>query len=229
MTAVAGAVAPVAIGFAFGWLLQKAGLSRYERVVNIFRFRDFTVLKFLLSALLTAAIGIRLLQGLGLATDVPVPSTYFAGNLLGGLVFGVGMALSGFCPGTVAAGAGEGRLDYVIPGGFGLYIGAILYGLAYDRLVPALSLGRLGAVTLPQMLHVEPWLVIVLFAELSLLTLYVIERRSLTHWPRLDEATKAVYPPTIVPGDGADAAPERGFHGGVYDRIEEHPHRGRLQ
>ena len=126
MSASASTVAPLAIGFFFGGCLQKAGLAHYDRIVNVFRLRDFSVLKFLLTALVTAAIGIRALQSLGLASTVPIPSTYVVGNLLGGLIFGVGMALSGFCPGTVAAGAGEGRLDYVLPGGLGLYTGAVV-------------------------------------------------------------------------------------------------------
>lgn len=170
-------VAPLLVGLGFGWCLQKAGMSRYDRIVNVFRFRDLAVLKFLLSALVTAAVGIRLLRDLGLATDVPLPTTYPVGNLVGGVVFGVGMALSGFCPGTVAAGAGEGRLDYLIPGGLGLYVGAIVYGLAYDRVMPPLSRwARVGAVTFADLLRVEPWLLIALFCEVVLLTFYVLER-----------------------------------------------------
>lgn len=164
-------------GASRGWLLQKAGLARYDRIVNVFRLRDLAVLKFLLSALATAAVGIAFLRALGIATDVPVPATYLAGNFGGGVVFGVGMALSGFCPGTVAAGAGEGRLDYLIPGGLGLYVGAVVYGLAYERVMPAVSRwGRIGAVTLADVAHVEPWLVVVLFVELTLLVFYLIER-----------------------------------------------------
>jgi hypothetical protein len=170
-------LAPLLIGFAFGWLLQKAGLSRYERIVNVFRFRDLAVLKFLLSALVTGAVAIRALQGLGLAGAIPVPTTYLVGNLVGGIVFGVGMALSGFCPGTVAAGAGEGRLDYLVAGGVGLLTGALVYGLAYEAIIPALSRwGRVGATTFAELLHVEPWLVVALLAELALLTFYIIER-----------------------------------------------------
>ena len=177
MSAPMNTVAPLLVGFAFGGCLQKAGLSRYERIVNLFRFRDFVVLKFLLSALVTAAIGIRVLEDLGLAANVPIPTTYVAGNLIGGLVFGVGMALSGFCPGTVAAGAGEGRLDYLVPGGLGLLTGAVIYGLAYERMMPVLSRwGRSGNVTFSDMMHVEPWLIIVLFVELTLGTFYWLER-----------------------------------------------------
>jgi hypothetical protein len=167
------------IGFAFGWLLQRAGLSRYDRIVNVFRFRDLAVLEFLLSALMTAAVGIHALRELGVATDVPIPPTYVLGNIIGGVVFGIGMALSGFCPGTVAAGAGEGRLDNIVPGGAGLFAGALVYGVAYDRVMPWLSRqGRVGAITLADWLHVEPWLVVVLFVELGLLVLYAVRRKA---------------------------------------------------
>jgi hypothetical protein len=203
--------APLLIGFAFGWFLQKAGLSRYERIVNVFRFRDLAVLQFLLSALVTAALGIRILQDLGLAGAVPIPTTYVAGNLLGGLVFGVGMALSGFCPGTVAAGAGEGRLDYLVAGGLGLYAGALVYGLGYEQIMPTLSSwAHAGTVTFATMLHVEPWLVILLFFELVVVIFYLVERGGLTgvvaadftaRHPhlRIARATRLAAPPLLPP------------------------------
>lgn len=171
--------APLAVGLLFGWCLQKAGLAHYDRIVNVFRFRDLAVLKFLLTALVTAAVGIQSLQSLGLAASVPVPTTYVVGNLVGGLIFGVGMALSGFCPGTVAAGAGEGRLDYVIPGGLGLYTGAVVFGVWYPRMMPRLAgWARAGEVTLADWLHVEPWLLLALFVETTLITFYILERGS---------------------------------------------------
>ena len=170
-------LASLLIGFGFGVCLQRAGLAHYDRIVNVFRLRDLTVLKFLLTALVTAAVGIRTLQSFGLASNVPVPTTFLVANLVGGLIFGVGMSLSGFCPGTVAAGAGEGRLDYLIPGGLGLYTGAVVYGLEYERVMPWLTrFGNLGNVTFAGLLRVEPWLVVLLFAELTLLLFYAIER-----------------------------------------------------
>ena len=170
-------VAPLAIGFVFAWLLQRAGLSRYDRIANIFRLRDLAVLKFLLSALVTAAIGLRVLESLGYAEDLPVPNTYVAGNLLGGVVFGVGMALSGFCPGTVAAGAGEGRLDYLVPGMLGLFAGALAYGMAYDRVMPALTkVGNLGAVTFAELAHADAVWIVVVVVELAGLLFYALER-----------------------------------------------------
>lgn len=170
-------LAPVLIGFGFGFVLQKARLGRYDTIVNVFRFTDLTVIKFLLTALSVGMIGVQALLSLQLVSSVPVAQTYLLGNFGGGLVFGAGMALAGFCPGTVAAGAGEGRLDYIFAGGLGLCAGALCFGLCYSKLFVWLSNPlRLGAITLPQLLGVEPWLLIGLFCELALLLLYWIER-----------------------------------------------------
>jgi uncharacterized membrane protein YedE/YeeE len=166
----------LAVGFAFGWLLQKAGLSRYERIVNVYRFRDFAVVKFLLSALVAGAIGLRILVLLGLTVSIPTPSTSWTGSLFGGIVFGVGMALSGFCPGTIAAGAGEGRLDYIVPGSLGLVFGAFLFGASYRSLLPLFSRGSISSSTIPAMLEIEPWLVILLLTEFAAGVFYVIAR-----------------------------------------------------
>jgi len=169
-------VAALGIGFCFGWLLQKAGLARYDRVVNVYRFRDFAVLKFLLSALVVGAIGIQGSIALGFTISVPVPATFLAGNFAGGLVFGVGMAVSGFCPGTIAAGIGEGRLDYLIPGSLGLVLGALTFGALYARLFPILARTVYAGATIPEWCGVDPWLIVVLLAELAGIACYIAER-----------------------------------------------------
>ncbi len=170
-------VAPLAIGIGFGFVLQKGRLGHYDTIVNVFRFKDLRVLKFLMSALMVSMLGIQALRSLGLAEEVPVAHSYLVGNLLGGVLFGMGMAVAGFCPGTVAAGAGEGRLDYLIAGSFGLYAGAVLFGLAYPKLMPLLgNLANLGAITAAELFHVDAWLPVLLFWELGLLIFYLIER-----------------------------------------------------
>ncbi len=83
-------------GFCFGWLLQKAGLTKYSKIVNVFRFTDLAVLKFMMSALVVGMIGLYGLQALGVITLMKITPTYVVGNLVGGLIFGVGMALAGF-------------------------------------------------------------------------------------------------------------------------------------
>jgi uncharacterized membrane protein YedE/YeeE len=173
---VTALIEALVVGLAFGFLLQKAGLSRYERIVNVYRFRDAAVLKFLLTAVVTGALGIRTLTACGLGDAVPIPATLLAGNVAGGILFGVGMALSGFCPGTIAAGAGEGRLDYLIPGVVGLVAGALGFGALYPWLLPILRGGELGVTTLPALMGAEPWLVILVLVEVFGLVVYALER-----------------------------------------------------
>jgi len=86
----------IVLGLAFGFLLNKAGLTRYQKIVNVFRLTDLAVLKFMMSALVVAMIGLYGFKALGLIAFPTVPATYVAGNLVGGLIFGVGMAATGF-------------------------------------------------------------------------------------------------------------------------------------
>jgi uncharacterized protein len=86
----------VLLGVAFGFLLNKAGLTKYHKIVNVFRFTDMAVLKFMMSGLVIAMIGLYGLKSLGLITFPTVPATYIAGNLIGGLIFGTGMAATGY-------------------------------------------------------------------------------------------------------------------------------------
>ncbi|HVM71557.1 MAG TPA: YeeE/YedE thiosulfate transporter family protein [Anaerolineales bacterium] len=89
-------VIALVLGAFFGFSLNKAGLTKYHKIVNQFRFTDMAVLKFMMTALVVAMIGLYGLHGLGLVTFPTVPATYIVGNLAGGLLFGVGMALTGY-------------------------------------------------------------------------------------------------------------------------------------
>lgn len=93
---MADIISALVLGFGFGLVLQKAGLSKYHKVVNVFRFTDLSVLKFMMTAIAVAMAGTFGLQGVGLLSLPAVPPTYILGNVLGGLVFGVGMAGAGF-------------------------------------------------------------------------------------------------------------------------------------
>ena len=84
------------LGGFFGFSLNKAGLTKYNKIVNQFRFTDMAVLKFMMTALVVAMIGLYGLRGLGLVKFPAVPITYIVGNIIGGLLFGVGMALTGY-------------------------------------------------------------------------------------------------------------------------------------
>ncbi len=84
------------LGVFFGLTLQKAGLTKYHKIVNVFRFTDLAVLKFMMTALIVAMTGLYSLKWMGAITFPSVPATYVAGNVIGGLIFGIGMAFSGY-------------------------------------------------------------------------------------------------------------------------------------
>jgi hypothetical protein len=89
-------VSALLIGAGFGFSLHKAGLTNYHKIVNVFRFTDMAVLKFMMTALAVAMVGTFGLRDLGALTLPGIPPTYVLGNLVGGLIFGVGMAGAGF-------------------------------------------------------------------------------------------------------------------------------------
>jgi hypothetical protein len=84
------------LGIGFGFSLNKAGLTKYSKIVNVFRLTDLAVLQFMMTALVVAMSGLYIFRGLGWITFPAVPATYIAGNVIGGLIFGIGMALTGY-------------------------------------------------------------------------------------------------------------------------------------
>jgi len=172
---------PLVLGVFFGFALNKAGLTKYNKIVNQFRLSDMAVLKFMMTALVVAGIGLIILHGLGWVNFPVVPATYVVGNLAGGLIFGVGMSLAGFCPGTCVAGAGEGKVDYLVPGILGFFVGALIYGLTYQFVFPKISaIANYGNVTIPQLWNINPYLAITVFSIMALVLFYLIDRMGLS-------------------------------------------------
>lgn len=170
------------LGFLFGWSLHKAGLTHYARIVNVYRFRDMTVMRFMLTALVVGGFAIQAGVDLGFATSAPMPPTSMLANVVGGVVFGIGMATAGYCPGTIVAEAGEGRLDAWIAGLSGLIVGAIVFGLLQPVIMPTLArVGSLGHVTFASLAGANPWLVLLVFGQVVALVLMSIARVGGTH------------------------------------------------
>jgi len=177
-------VNPLVVGVLFGWALHKAGLTHYARIVNVYRLRDMTVMRFMLTALVVGGVLIQAGIDLGLANSAPVPPTSMLANLVGGVVFGIGMATAGYCPGTIVAEAGEGRVDAWIAGVSGLIVGALVFGLLQPVIMPSLMrVGALGRVTFAGLVGANPWLVLLVFGQLVLLLFLVLtdDTRKRTH------------------------------------------------
>ena len=90
-------------GILFGFILQRAGILTYEKQVGALRLIDMTVFKLMLSAIIVGSIGIYLFNDLGVI-KLSLKATSIGAQVIGGLIFGVGWDLLGYCPG-ISAGA----------------------------------------------------------------------------------------------------------------------------
>ncbi|HUU76463.1 MAG TPA: YeeE/YedE thiosulfate transporter family protein [Methanoregulaceae archaeon] len=149
-------------GIIFGFLLQIGGVTRYDVIMGQLLLTDFTVAKVMLSAVAVGMAGFHLLKRYGLARP-HIKDASLGANLVGGLIFGVGFALLGYCPGTVAGAVGQGSLDALIGGVTGLLIGAAIFARAYPSLSGSiLNKGEFQHKTLTELLHVKEWTMVVL-------------------------------------------------------------------
>jgi uncharacterized protein len=163
------------IGILFGFLLQKGGVTKYDVILGQLLLTDFTVVKIILTAILTGMIGIYAMKSLGWV-ELSIKSGSWGMNGIGGLIFGVGFALLGYCPGTIAGAIGNGALDALVGGLAGIWIGSGLFAALYPRLRSGiLKKGDFGDLTLPKLFKVNDWLVVVPAAVLILAALLWIE------------------------------------------------------
>jgi len=154
-------------GVLFGFLLQKGRVLRYDKQLGALRLLDMTIVKFMFSTVVVGMVGVYLLRDLGLA-KLAVKPTLLGANILGGLIFGIGWGLLGYCPGTSAGALGEGRWD-ALWGILGMLVGAALYAEAFPFMKKTvLTWGDLGKLTLPEVLGVSPWVTIPVFAVAAL-------------------------------------------------------------
>lgn len=147
---VAMALATV-IGLGFGFVLERAGFGRASILAAQFYGRDNRVLKVMFSAIVTTAVGLTLLGGLGVVElgALTIPGTWLGGAVVGGLLLGVGFVVAGYCPGTALVATGSGNVDgaYSL---VGMMLGAIGFGVAWPWMEGLYDSGSMGVVTLPE-------------------------------------------------------------------------------
>lgn len=167
------------IGIFFGLFLQKGGVTDYNVIIGQLLLKDFTVVKIMMTAMLTGMVGVYFLKGIGLAELHPKPGSVGA-SVIGGLLFGVGFGILGYCPGTGAGAFGQGNMDAFVGGVIGIMIGAWIFAGLYPRLEKTiLHKGDFGDVTIPKLLKVNHWVIIAPVAVIILCLLYWIENAGL--------------------------------------------------
>jgi hypothetical protein len=202
-----GAIAAaLLIGIAFGWCLETAGMGNARKLAAQFYLTDLTVFKVMFSAIVTAMLGLFWLGRLDLIdlSRVYVPETYLIPQLCGGLVFGIGFALGGLCPGTSCVAAVTGRLDGLAVV-VGMWAGVLGTGLLYPALRSFYERTPRGALTIPVLLHL-PYGAVVLMVVLVALGGFQaasrIEARSVSTPAALPNALREARTTVVASGVG---------------------------
>jgi hypothetical protein len=175
VTGPAALVASIVLGAIFGVLLHRGGVANYNVIVNQFRFRDFTVLKIMLTAIIVGGLGVLALNSAGLA-NYHIKAANMLGVVLGAAIFGVGMVLYGYCPGTAIAAAASGSIHGLV-GLAGLLVGGTLYAFSFPWIAKnILPVAALGKVRLPDVTGVPAVVWFVALLAIALTVFFFIER-----------------------------------------------------
>ncbi len=144
----------IGIGLLFGFVLERAGFGDSRNLTAIFYFRDMRVLRVMFSAVVTAMLGLVILNRIGLfdysmLLDYSLLKTYFWPQLVGGVLFGLGFVVGGYCPGTAAVGVVSGKIDSIV---FliGMVVGIDIFALGMPLWGPFYKSSDMGRITLWQ-------------------------------------------------------------------------------
>ena len=147
----------VLTGIGFGFALERAGFGNSNNLAAQFYLKDMRVLKVMFTAIMTAMLLIFWADALGLLSysQLYINPAYLGSGILGGLIFGMGFVVGGYCPGTALVSMATFKLDglfFVM----GLVAGMTVFGETVDRFrVFYDTNGYLGVVTLPEILHLR--------------------------------------------------------------------------
>ncbi len=172
------------VGIVMGVLLQRVQASRPGMIASMLRLENLTMMKFMALTIAVGAVAAYTLKLLIPAQmHFDIKPIYLLGVLGGGMIFGVGFGLGGYCPGTCVVGAGEGRKDalFTLLGGI---VGALLFTLVYAWLQPILMKPLdFGKVTLFDLLHLPARVVAVAMAAviIGIIALLPTVRSSAAH------------------------------------------------
>lgn len=165
----------VIFGLIFGFLLQKGGVGKFNVLVGQLLLQDFTVAKVMLTAIVVGMVGVFTLHHFG-QVNLHIKPTRIGAAVIGGLLFGAGFALLGYCPGTVAVALGQGNWDALF-GMAGLVAGSWVFAeLSGWSQRTVEQWGDHGKVLLPDLLRL-PRTAFVIGLAVALITLLLLLER----------------------------------------------------
>ena len=135
-SAAAGLGIALLLGFGFGFCLERAGFASARKLTAVFYLYDMAVVKVMFTAIVTAMVGLWALSAAGHLDlgELYLEPTNLAAQALGGLVFGAGFIVGGYCPGTSIAAMATGRKDGIL-----FALGMLTGVYAYAELTPGIE------------------------------------------------------------------------------------------
>ena len=128
----------ILLGILFGIILIKAEVTSWFRIQEMFRFQSIHMYGIICTAIVIGIISIWLIKKYNIKSlsgeeIIITPKTFNKGNIYGGVIFGLGWAMTGACPGPLYALIGSGYVVVIVvllSAVFGTYV----YGLLKDKL-----------------------------------------------------------------------------------------------
>jgi uncharacterized protein len=162
------------MGVVFGIALEKSRVFEPGVIVGQMQLRNFIMLKVFLTAVATGAVVLAALNGFGFVKLQP-KAAFYAADLAGGALLGVGLALAGACPGTTLAQIGAGYRDALFTFLGGL-LGAVAFSYAQPWLAGTVFGVNFGTLTFTGLAGVPYWAGALAFAAVLVLALVGLER-----------------------------------------------------
>jgi hypothetical protein len=161
-------------GFLFGFVLQRAGASDYGRLSGMLGLRDTGLMKLMMTAIGVAAIGFYAFAAQGVSHFTIKPLKVLA-MTVGGLVFGKGFAMCGYCPGTGIVGMMEGKLDALLAVIGGL-LGSLAYAYAKPSIDRALDEPDYGELTVSSVARTDPLVTAIAYGVAMIFVAFMVDR-----------------------------------------------------
>lgn len=165
------------IGIAFGFVLERGGLGNAKKLMGQFILNDLTVFKVMFTAIVTAMIGLFIGARFGLVniSSIQISDTYLVPQIVGGLILGIGFAISGYCPGTTIVGMACGKKD-ALYSFLGLFVGSLVFALIFDSIASFYFSTRVEADRLDSLFQISSAVIVFLIILLAIFGFAMAEK-----------------------------------------------------
>ena len=164
-------------GLAFGYILVAVGMLNSKKISAVFYGEDWSVMKIMFSAVVTAMVLTFTAYYFGLVDInlVQLANVNLAGQIIGGMLIGAGMVIGGYCPGTSIAAGMNRKIDaWIYIGGF--MVGIFVYGIAYPFISQYILSANLGKLTLSDIFGLSYGTMTLIIVGVALTTFFLLEK-----------------------------------------------------